>query len=122
MSKGVTTRRSPIRIAGWLAAIAMALSLLLPWEASSAANAGFSDFAPEHGPQHRSECPLFAERVQAAPAQPQKSSPVPLENPSDSPFASAGDRGLAALGVRPTALAAPTPPQPIYLLSRRLRR
>jgi hypothetical protein len=107
----------------WLAAIAFAFALLVPWHTAGAAQGSADDFASPPGSEHRTDCPLFASHKQAAPAQARKAAPAQPEATADFERHDRADV-TAALAARPHGAwrAAVVSPVPIYLVNLSLLR
>lgn len=77
--------RAIARNALWLFAFGLALALLTPWHAAAAAPNSPAYFSPHGGSHHRTDCTLFASRMEAAPAQARKAAAsAPPETAADS--------------------------------------
>jgi hypothetical protein len=115
--------KSVLRVA--VLGFGVVLALFFSGHAALAAAAGVTDPGAAHDSEHRWDCPLFADRAEAALPQPPKA--AFLTTPPDSPAVVAwldhrtlarDMKGHEALPAR----AAQASPRPIYLLTARLRR
>ena len=100
------------------------LALFFSGHAALAAAAGVADPGAGHGPEHRWDCPLFADRAEAALPQPPKAASLPTpESPAVAAWLDHRRLARDMKGHEPLpARAARASPQPIYLLTARLRR
>jgi hypothetical protein len=117
--------RAFVRNALWLTAFALALALLTPWHAVGAAPSGPDPLASPAGSEHRTDCPLFAARKQAAPAEGRRAWPTqPDAGAGIAPPAVAHFRSMTRCMARPSVAsrAARVASPPLYLVNLRLLR
>ena len=117
--------KSVLRVA--VLAFGVALALFFSGHAALAAAAGVADPGAGHGSEHQWDCPLFADRAEAALPQPPKAASLTALPTPDSPAIVAWpDRRLFARDMMGhealPARTARASPQPIYLVTAHLRR